>query len=310
MTFEPSRNFIAITSVAILGAATLASPAIGQPRHAPAGTIQAPVSAPAPALALAPTYADIADLTVASPLVIDATIRSASRIKGAEAAGLVPGRTRFYVEADVIALVRGSAAIPARVGWLVDIAPDWRGRTPNLKKRRVLAFARVVAGAPAQLQLIAPGAQLDWTPALDAIARAIAREANAPDAPPVVTDVGNAFHVPGALPGEGETQIFLKTQGDRPASLSILRRPGEEPRWSVALNEIIDESAAAPQRDSLLWYRLACALPATLPDRSTAALESADAEIARADYRLVIEQLGACRIGTAAAMPTAGAAPM
>ena len=263
--------------------------------------LPASAQTPPPATAAAtpaPDYAEVADLVLASPMIVDATIRSAARIKGAEAAGVAPGRTRFYVEADVGALVRGTGAIPPRVGWLVDVAPDWRGRVPNPKKQRVLAFARPVAGRADQIQLVTPEAQRSWTPALDSLARRIAREAGAPDAPPVITGVRNAFHVPGALPGEGETQIFLTTEGDRPAALSILRRPGEQPRWSVALSEIIDDSAAAPARDTLLWYRLACALPAALPERSTAALSPEDAEVARADYGIVVAALGPCRNGT------------
>ena len=243
-------------------------------------------------------YAELTGLVIRSPLVVDATIRSASRIKGAEAAGLAPGKTRFYVEADVGTLVRGAVAIPARIGWLVDVAPDWRGRVPSLKKRRVLAFARPVAGRPGQVQLVDPDAQHDWSAALEERVRHIASELAAPDAPPVITDVGNAFHVPGALPGEGETQIFLRTRDNRPAALSVLRRPGEQPRWSVALSEIIDDAAAAPPRDTLLWYRLACSLPPALPERSTAALGPEDAMQARADYALVIEQLGPCQSGT------------
>ena len=68
--------------------------------------------------------------------------------------------------------------------------------------------------------------------------------------------IGNAFHVAGSLPGEGETQMFLTTADARPVSLSILRRPGEQPRWAVALAEIVDEAAGPPQRDTFLWYRL------------------------------------------------------
>ena len=243
----------------------------------------------------APGYAEVADLVVASPLVIDATIRSEARIKGAEAAGLPPGQARFYVEADVGRLIRGTDAIAARIGWLVDVPLDFRGRAPKLKKARVLVFARPVTGRPGQVQLVTPGAQIAWSPAAEDLARRIAAEANAPDAPPVVTGVRSAFHVPGSLPGEGETQIFLETREGRPAAISVLRRPGEEPRWSVTLEEIFDENARAPARDTLLWYRLACALPAVLPDRATAALEPDAAAQARGDYAFVIAQLGPCR---------------
>jgi hypothetical protein len=283
------------TALCLVTAPLFLAFAAAAPLAAAAQQPSAPASAPAPAPA--PAYAPVADLVTASPLVIDATIRSESRIKGAEAAGVAPGQARLYVEADVVRLIRGSAAIPTRVGWLVDVPTDFRGRAPKLKKRRVLAFARPVPGRPAQVQLVSPGAQLDWSPATEALVRRIATEANAPDAPPVVTGVRSAFHVPGSLPGEGETQIFLLTDGGRPAALSVLRRPGEAPRWSVALSEIIDDGATAPARDTLLWYRLACALPATLPDAATAAIEPADAQQAREDYAFVIAQLGPCRLG-------------
>jgi hypothetical protein len=62
----------------------------------------------------------------------------------------------------------------------------------------------------------------------------------------------------------------------------------------VALSEIVDEAAAPPARETLLWYRLACALPPSLPNASIAALPLADAEAAREDYRFVLSQLGAC----------------
>src|SRR6185503_7233832 len=109
--------------------------------------------------------------------------------------------------------------------------------------------------------------------------RALLRELTAADAPPRITGIGRAFHVPGSLPGESETQIFLQTADARPISLSILRRPGERPRWSVALSEIVDEAAAPPAPDTLLWYRLACTLPPRLPAQ---ALSEASAEEAQA----------------------------
>ena len=249
---------------------------------------------PAPVPAAGIGYADAADLILASPVIADVTIRSQARIKGAEAANVPPGMARFYLEADVVALVRGPGAVPPKVGYLVDIATDASGRLPKLRKARMLVFARPVPGTMDQLQLVRPDAQLRWTPGDDALVRRITAEIVARDAPPVVTGIGNAFHVPGSLPGEGETQIFLTTADNRPVSLSVLRRPGEQPRWAVALSEIVDDAAAPPRRDTLLWYRLACALPPALPERSTASMEAADADVARADYRLVLDRLGPC----------------
>lgn len=242
-----------------------------------------------------PPYPVIADQVVGAPAIVDARIRSATRIKGAEAANVTAGRMRFYVEADVLALIRADAPLPTRVGYVVDVPLDARGRAPKLNKRRVLLFARPVAGQATMLQLTTLDAQRDWTAELDALVRRIARDVVAPDAPPAITGLGNAFHVPGSLPGEGETQIFVQTATGAPISLSILRRPGEQRRWAVALGEIVDDAAAAPARDTLLWYRLACGLPRALPATSLADEDPANVAAAREDYRFVLDQLGPCR---------------
>lgn len=249
---------------------------------------------PPPPVATPTGYADAADLVLASPVILDATIRSAAKIKGAEAASAAAGTQRFYVTADIAAVLRSPGAMAPSVGYVYDAPLDAGGRAPKLKKLRVLAFARPVPGDAGQVQLIGPGAQRAWSQGFDALVRRIAGEVVARDAPPVVRGVGNAFHVPGSLPGEGETQIFLATADQRPVSLSVLRRPGEEPRFAVALSEIVDDGAAAPRRDTLLWYRLACFLPRTLPERSVGTLEGADAEQARADYQFVLQSLGPC----------------
>lgn len=255
-------------------------------------------------------YADVVDLVLSSQTIVDATIRSAARIKGAEAASVAPGLTRFYVEADVTALIRGPGGVPPRVGYLLDVAPGPGGRLPKLKKQRVLVFARPASGGiGGQLQLVAPDAQRPWSAELDATARGVAREAVAADAPPRVTGVGNAFHVPGSLPGEGETQLFLTTANGQPVSISVLRRPGEQPRWAVALSEIVDEAAAPPKPGTLLWYRLACGLPAALPAQSTAELSGEDATTAQEDYRFVLRSLGPCGRTRAGAAVNGDAGP-
>ena len=256
----------------------------------PAGA-QIPVDAPN---AAGLVYADHVDLTLAAPVIVDATIRSTAKIKGAEAAGVLPGQQRLFIQADVLALIRGAGGTPPRIGYLLDVAPDASGRFPKLKKARVLVFARPVPGSSGQLQLVARDGQLPWTADADARVRAIARGAVAANAPPAINEVRDAFHVPGALPGEGETQVFVTTADATPLSLSVLRRPGERPRWSVAQSEVVDEAAGPPARDTLLWYRLACGLPRQLPERATATLSTTDAAQARSDYDFVLTELGGC----------------
>ena len=241
-------------------------------------------------------YATVATLVLRAPVVADVTIRSASQLKPAEAIGVAPGRVRFYVVADVGALIRGPGAVPPRLATVVEVPLDGRGRPPKLGKQRLILFGRPVPDRPAELQLAGTDAQLAWSPELDAQVRGVVREAIAPDAPPQVTGVGRAFHVAGALPGEGETQVFLATATGRPVSLAITRAAGAPPRWGVALGDIVDAAAAPPPRDTLLWYRLACFLPRDLPAQSLAAgTAPADAARAREDYRFVLASLGPCR---------------
>ncbi len=252
-------------------------------------------AAPPPPYAGLPTrfsYVALADMALAAPVVVAARVVRAIPLDAA-AAGVPPGRTRFYVEAEVRALISGQAVLPASVSYLVDLplaASDGRRR---LKDVPVLLLA-AATDKPGTLRLIAPDAQVPRTPENEARLRAILSAAAAPDAAPAITGVTRAFHVAGSLPGESETQIFLRTADARPISLSILRRPGEAPRWAVALTEMVDNSAAPPAPESLLWYRLACGLPARLPETAVADAAPDDAAAAQADYALVLAGLGPC----------------
>ncbi len=243
----------------------------------------------------APSYADLADLAVTAPIAAHVRIRGVDRLSAEEAASAPPGHRRFLVDADVVALIRASDGLPTRVRYLIDLPNDSRGRPAELRRRSEwLILAQRSGVRPNELRLAAPGAQITYGPETAERLRAILREAAAPGAPPRITGIGRAFHVPGSLAGESETQIFLQTEGGQPISLAILRRPGQAPRWSVALSEIVDEAAPSPRRDTLLWYRLACTLPATLPNQSLREASADEARAIAADYRLVMQQLGPC----------------
>ncbi|MBQ1499074.1 MAG: hypothetical protein IIZ38_12235 [Sphingomonas sp.] len=229
-----------------------------------------------------------------APLIIDARIRKADRLKPEESPGLAADTARFLVEADVSALIRGTQAMASRITYTADVPLNARGKPPKLAKQRVLLFARPVPGRPGMVQLTGLQSQMNWLPELDAQVRAITRDALAADAPPAITGVGNAFHVPGSLPGEGETQVFLQTASGAPVSLQILRRPGEATRWSVSLGDIVDESAGAPNSNTFLWYRLACGLPRSLPADSVESDDAQNAAKAREDYQFVLRSLGPC----------------
>jgi hypothetical protein len=268
---------ICLPLLALLAAA--ASPPLGDSRAA------------APAL----TYADAADLVLAAPVAAQVRIVEADALKDEQAAGVPPGLARFYVAADMVGLIRAPGPLPARVAYLVDLPRDAKGKAPKIRKGTdFLILAAPVPGRPGELRLVAPDAQIPFTPAEAERLRALVREAAGPSAPPRITGIGKAFHVPGAIPGESETQIFLQTSDGRPVSLSVLRRPGQTPQWAVALSEIVDESAAPPAPGTLLWYRLACTLPARLPAQSFGEADGDGAAAIQADYRLVLDRLGPC----------------
>jgi hypothetical protein len=250
--------------------------------------------APAPQAA-GPTYADLADLALAAPVVAQVRIVEAAAVKAERAPGLKPGMARFYVEAGLVSLIRSPQSLPARLSYVVDLPLDSKGKAPKLRKgSEFLLLAAPVAGKPGELRLAAADAQIPFTPERAATLRAIIREASSASPPPRIAGIGRAFHVPGAIRGESETQIFLQTAGGTPVSLTVLRRPGETPQWAVALSEIVDEAAEPPAPGTLLWYRLACGLPRALPRQSLAEADAEGAAAIDADYRLVLERLGPC----------------
>lgn len=273
----------AVISLFLMG---LVTPAFGQV-----------IAAPPPPFVIeaeAASYADIADLVVISPLIIDGTVRSARKIPADQAVGVPATLQRMLVEADVMALIRGEGGVASRVRFLLDVPKDAKGKIPKLKKQRLFLFGSAVPGRPGEIRLSRPNALAFYSPANDALVRDITKEAVQIDAPQRITSVASAFHSRGTVLGEGETQIFLKTDKEQPLSLSVLSRPGQPKSWAVSTAEVIDASASAPTKFTLLWYRLACGLPRSLPPERIEVTNIEDAARAQADYKFVIDALGPC----------------
>ena len=249
-------------------------------------------SSPPAAAAADLRFADLADLALPAPVVADIRIVDARALEPERAPGVAAGRVRVYVEAELLALIRGARGAAATLRFLVDVPADAGGRPPRLEKGRFLVFGSVEPARPGELRLVAPDAMIAWTAEGDAAVRAIAQAAVDGSAPPAVTGIASAFHVPGTILGESETQVFLATAAGTPVSVSVVRRPGQAPRWGAAFGEVVDEAAGRPAPDTLGWYRLACAgLPMTLP---AAKVEGGDPAAAAADWALVRRDLGDC----------------
>ena len=159
--------------------------------------------------------------------------------------------------------------MPTRVRYLVDLPNDSRGRPSRITRRsEILVFATRVPTRPDELRLVTADAQIRIPPRPPSCCVASSGRPARPTRRPESPASAAAFSVPGNLPGERETQFFVLTADQRPISLTVLRRPGEQVRWSVALGEIVDEGAGPPRPNTLLWYRLACTLPVPPARRS------------------------------------------
>ncbi len=289
MSIFPHSRFQPALAV-LLGLAGLQSITIAHADSPP----PAPIAVPS---AVIPSYADLADLADAAPLVVRAVARKIARLEPARAPGLKAGHARLYIEAKTEALVAGRAPLGEALRFLVDVPLDAKGKVPKLKKKNMVLFARLVPGRSGELQLIAPDAWLPWDPALDMRLRGILGELLASGAPPRIAGVREAIHVSGNLAGEGETQLFLATANNEPAAITVNRNPGQPPRWSVSFSEVLDQAGGQPPRDTLPWYRLACSLGPQLPSDAAVSGSTADRELAEADYRYVLSQLGTCPRG-------------
>lgn len=256
-------------------------------------SIAALVRAAAPVLlglavpAAAATYADLAGLTLNSPVIVRATVAKAERLSPADAPGLAPGTARLLVRARVSAALLAPDAVPAELSYLVETPLDAKGKPPKLKDAGVLLFLRPGTRL-GEYALTSARAQLPDDPAAEATVRAVLGEMRS--GVPVVTGVASAFRVPGAIAGEAESQFFLSTAEKRPISLVVLTRPGQTRTVSLALGDVIDDAATGVKPATLLWYRLACFLPRTLPD----AIGGDDRAGLADDWSFAVASLGTC----------------
>ena len=247
-----------------------------------------------PVLSAQPTYADLATWAEQANMVIRATVKRQIEVPVERAPGLQPGHARLYIKAETSALISGNAPIGEAFSYIVDVPRRANGKPPKLKKQSVVLFARSVPNRPGMMQLVSTAAQLPATADLELRLRPILQQLLSGDAPPKVTGVRDVLPVFGNLVGESETQIFLSTADNSPAAITIVRRPGQEPRWGVSFAEIVDQSATPPDANSLEWYRLACALPQRLPGGSVLADSLDQRRLAEQDYAMVLDDLGSC----------------
>jgi hypothetical protein len=260
----------------------------GNPANAQTTLVNPPIPAEGAA------YADVADLVTIAPMIVDAKVRKVTKVPPEQAAGVPANLQRTVVDADVLALIRGTSGVAGQIRFTLDIPKDSRGKIPNLKKQRFFFLGSQVADRPGMLRLARPDAVIAYSPANDTLLRSITKEAVLLDAPQKITGITSAFYSAGTVIGEGETQIFLRTENGQPFSLSVSSRSGQPKKWSVSTSELIEENASMPKKFTLLWYRLACGLPRQLPSNLVQSGEGEGTARAQADYSYVVNAIGPC----------------
>lgn len=236
--------------------------------NAPARTVEPLVNAPnstAPGL----SWSDIVDLTLAAPVVIHARTDNIRRISNNIAHDVPAGEVRVLVEAKLQAALKAPEALAASAAWQWQGPAAARKTPPFARDDMVIAFLRRAghSGDVWQYQLVAPHAQLPWTPELESDVRGILREARNPQNQGLmVTGVSDGFRTEGTVHGQSESQFFLTTIGGRPLTLNVLRQPEFLPTVTLATGDMVDKGQPVRPR-TLGWHALACGLPAELPAR-------------------------------------------
>lgn len=240
-----------------------------------------------------PSYALVADQASPASAIAKVKVRGVTALPPERSAGVRQGEVRYYVEAESVSLIRGQEGIAKRLSFLVD-GPAEKSARPVIKGGEYLIFGSI-GGRVDQFQLLSSKALIPWSETAEALTRNIVKDILTPGAPPAITRIESAFHVAGTVTGESETQIFLQTQDKRPISFSIVRRPGEQPAFSVAIGEVVGEAEGLPAKETLLWYRLACHLPASLPVSAVQELNTNEASAAQQDYAALMSAFTPCR---------------
>ncbi|WP_199553907.1 hypothetical protein [Sandaracinobacteroides hominis] len=238
------------------------------------------------------SWTDWADLVLASPVILSATVDDVDRLGRKQAPDVPPGQVRALVTARLTAALKSPSVLPAAAAWLWQGEADARGRAPFSKALPVLVFGSPMTGggdpSVQPLRLTAAHAQQPWSGASEATVRSILAEALKPAAQGLmVTAVKDGFHSEGDVPGRSESQFFLSTEGGRPLTLVVSRTAGTEPTVRVATGDLVDR-AAPVQRQTLLWRGLACGMPRALP-ASLAANPALSA-----DYAAARTSIGVC----------------
>lgn len=244
--------------------------------------------------AQAPTYVDLVTMAMRADTVAIVQVEEQIPFPPERAPNVGPADVRLFVEALTQALLKAPTSLGQAMVYVVDQRRLPEGDPPDLEGRRFLLFGDLSTTQPGAIQLLSSRSMLPAGPRIESRVRLVLNQLAAADAPPGITGIRDVISVPGNLAGESETQLFVVTDSGAPVSLTVIRRPGMAPQWGVSLGELVDASARPPEPETLAWYRFACFLPRELPEDAFLQRDRVSQAQARADYALVLAELGPC----------------
>lgn len=230
-------------------------------------------------------YADLVELTQQAPVILRGQIIESARLKGEDAADNPPPGVRRLVTLRASAVLKATDITPQDVKYLVDWVPaDGGTEAPPLRGAQVLVFLRPSPTRDDFYSLVQRNGQIGATSQAEAEIRAVLGDGQAPYLRSLsITGVAGAFDW-------GDRVQFLLDSSDR-QRLSLDARP--DGALTLVFDEATGEQASVAPR-TLLWYKLACTLPAKLPpaivrDYATKTFKPAQA------YGALLNTLGPCR---------------
>lgn len=238
------------------------------------------------------SWTDWADLSLAGEVVLVGAVENIDRLSRRDAPDVPDDEVRALIRVKLHSVLKAGSVLPERAAWLWQGPRNAKG-SPDFGSGDVLiSFSRTLSGGARPdvqpLSLVSAAAQQPWTASADATVRGILKEAVKPGAAGLmVTGVADGFRSDGDIPGTGESQFFLSTQGGRTVTLVVSHAPGRKAEVLANAGDIVDR-AQPIEAETLLWRGLACGLPEKLP--AALALH----EDLAADYRLALASIGPC----------------
>jgi hypothetical protein len=244
-------------------------------------------------------YPVAARLYLSSPVVARGLVKSQTKLSKKENAGLpaLPvGQGRAMLEAELQTVLKAPDALPGQLKFLWQGPLDAKGKVPAFKKQTLLLFLTpVTTNGATGYGLTDVNSVRPWLPAEDAQLRTIATAAQDPAQRGLAIEgVRTTFvTVPEDSNSAPYVHILFATTNNAPLAAILEKQSG---KWLLRTTLTdLDQDAVAIQRQSLLWYHMACGLAAEPPSNVTKQPTAAESALAREAWSGMLEQLGPCR---------------